>query len=103
MIQLLLGSMEMTIRMNGTSRGALERQGYMHIKVEIQSNSEFQSLTSSPNWSPEPSRLQFDLRGAHKIRFGCSTYAWQEDEINFAMALLPCPTRIGFDQNCRKN
>jgi hypothetical protein len=26
----------------------LEGQGDMHIKVEIQSNSEFQSLTSSP-------------------------------------------------------
>jgi hypothetical protein len=32
---------------------ALERQGYAHIKVEIQSNSEFQSLTSSPTQSPE--------------------------------------------------
>jgi hypothetical protein len=40
---------------------ALERQGYMHIKVDIQSNSEFQSLTLSPMWGPGPPRLQIDV------------------------------------------
>jgi hypothetical protein len=33
---------------------ALERQGDAHIKVEIQSNSKFQSLTSSPTRSSGP-------------------------------------------------
>jgi hypothetical protein len=40
---------------------ALERQGDAHIKVEIQSNSEFQSLTSSPTQSSGPPRLQIDV------------------------------------------
>jgi hypothetical protein len=31
---------------------ALERQGDAHVKVEMQSNLEFQSLTSSPTRSP---------------------------------------------------
>jgi hypothetical protein len=31
---------------------ALERQGEAHVKVEMQSNLEFQSLTSSPTRSP---------------------------------------------------
>jgi hypothetical protein len=33
-------------------KSVLERQGDAHIKVDIQSNSEFQSLTSSPTQSP---------------------------------------------------
>jgi hypothetical protein len=33
---------------------ALERQGDAHIKVEIQSNLEFKSLTSSPTQSAQP-------------------------------------------------
>jgi hypothetical protein len=36
----------------GDIKRALERQGDVHIKLEIQSNSEFQSLTSSPTQSP---------------------------------------------------
>jgi hypothetical protein len=56
---------------------ALERQGDAHIKVEIQSNSEFQSLTSSPSQSPEPPWLP--------------------------MAVVPGPNKIGFDQNYWKN
>jgi hypothetical protein len=40
---------------------ALERQGDAHIKVEIQSNSEFQSLTSSPTQSSGPPWLQIDV------------------------------------------
>jgi hypothetical protein len=40
---------------------ALERQGDVHIKVEIQSNSEFQSLTLSPTQSPETPQLQIDV------------------------------------------
>jgi hypothetical protein len=36
---------------------ALVRQRDAYIKVEIQSNLEFQSLTSRPTQSPEPSQL----------------------------------------------
>jgi hypothetical protein len=36
---------------------ALEGQGDVHIKVEIQSNSEFQSLTSSSTQSPGSPQL----------------------------------------------
>jgi hypothetical protein len=57
------------------TKKVLERQGDVHINVEIQSNSEFQSLTSSPTQSPEPPRLQIDVQDAYDIRFGCSTYA----------------------------
>jgi hypothetical protein len=39
----------------------LERQGDAHIKVEIQSNSKFLSLTSSPTQSPGPHRLQIGV------------------------------------------
>jgi hypothetical protein len=45
----------------------LERQGDAHIKVEIQSNSEFQSLTLSPTQSPGLPRLQIDVHDAYKI------------------------------------
>jgi hypothetical protein len=50
----------------------LERQGDAHIKVEIKSNSKFQSLTSSPTQSPRPPRLEIDVHDAYKIVFGCS-------------------------------
>jgi hypothetical protein len=43
---------------------ALEKQGDVHIKVMIQSNSEFQSLTSSPTQSSVPPRLQIDVQDA---------------------------------------
>jgi hypothetical protein len=77
---------------------ALERQGDAHIKVEIQSNSEFQSLTLSPTQSPGPPRLQIDVRDTHEIGFGCCIYAQKEDEINFLMTLVPGLTKFGFDQ-----
>jgi hypothetical protein len=78
---------------------ALERQGDMHIKVEIQSNSEFQSLTSHPTQSPGPPHLQIDVQDAYKTGFGRSTYAPKEGEISFPMALVPHTNRIGFDLN----
>jgi hypothetical protein len=40
---------------------ARERQRDAHIKVEIQSNSEFQSLNSSPTRSTRPPRLQINV------------------------------------------
>jgi hypothetical protein len=76
---------------------ALNRQGDAHLKVEIQSNSEFQSLTLSPTRSSGPPRFQIDLHDAYEIRFGQSTYARKEDEINFPMTLVPGPTKIKFD------
>jgi hypothetical protein len=78
----------------------LERQGDTHIKVEIQSNSEFQSMTSSLTQSPGPCWLQIDVQDAYDIRFGHSTYARKEDETRFRMAQVPGPTKIRFDQNC---
>jgi hypothetical protein len=47
------------------NKRVLERQGDAHIKVEIQSNLELQSLTSSPTQSPEPPRLQIDVQDAY--------------------------------------
>jgi hypothetical protein len=45
----------------------LERQGEAHIKVEIQSNSEFLFLTSSPTRNSTPPRIQIEVQDAHKI------------------------------------
>jgi hypothetical protein len=78
----------------------LERQGEAHIKVEIQSNSQFQSLTSTSTRSPGLPRLQIDVQHIYKIAFGRSTYAQKENETNFPMALVPGTTKIRFDQNC---
>jgi hypothetical protein len=59
----------------------------VHIKLEIQSNSEFQSLTLSPTQIPGPPQLQIDVQRTYDIGFGRSTYAWKEDEINSPMEL----------------
>jgi hypothetical protein len=56
---------------------ALERQGDAHIKMEIQYNSEFQSLTSILTRSPGPPQIQIDVQDAYDIGFGRSTYAWK--------------------------
>jgi hypothetical protein len=55
---------------------ALERQGEAHINVE------FDCETTQ---SPGPPQLQVDVQDAYKIRFGLSTYAREEDKINFPM------------------
>jgi hypothetical protein len=60
---------------------ALERQGDAHIKVEIQSNLEFQSLILSPTQSLGPPQLQIDVHDTYDIGFESSTYARKEDEI----------------------
>jgi hypothetical protein len=77
----------------------LERQGDAYIKVEIQSNSEFQSLTLSPTRSSGPPQLEIDVHDTYKIRFGRSTYAQKEEDVKFPMAPVPGPSRIRFDQN----
>jgi hypothetical protein len=76
-----------------------ERKGDANIRVEIQSNSEFRSLTSSPTQSPGPLWLHIGVQDAYEIGFGHSTYERKEDEINFPMALVPGGNKIGFDQN----
>jgi hypothetical protein len=78
-----------------------ERQEDVHIKVEIQSNWEFQSLTSSPTRSPGLPWLKIDVQDTYKVGFRRFTYARKEDEIKFPMALVPGPTKIGFDENCQ--
>jgi hypothetical protein len=80
---------------------ALQRQGDAHIKVKIQSNLEFQSLTLSPTESLGPPRLQINVQDAYEIEFARSTYARKEDVITFPMA--PVPSKIGFSQNCQNN
>jgi hypothetical protein len=72
----------------------------VHIKVEIQSNSEFQSLTSSPTQSPGPHQIQIDVQDAYQIRFGRSIYVRKEVKLTFPIALVPTPTKIGLDKNC---
>jgi hypothetical protein len=49
------------------NKRVLESQGDMHMKVEIQSNLEFQSLTSSQTWSTGPPQLQIDVQDAYEI------------------------------------
>jgi hypothetical protein len=47
----------------------LESQENTHNKVEIQVNSESQSLTLSPTRSPGPPCLQIDVQDASDLRF----------------------------------
>jgi hypothetical protein len=73
---------------------AQERQGDVHIKVEIKSNLEFYSLTSSPTQGIGPHLPQIDVQDTYKIRFGRSTYAQKENEITFPMAPMPGPNKL---------
>jgi hypothetical protein len=72
----------------------LERQGDAHIKVEVQFNSEFHCLTSSPTQNTAPPHLQINVQDAYEIRLGRSIYARKEDKIKFLMPLVPSPTKI---------
>jgi hypothetical protein len=75
----------------------LESQEDVHEKVANQSNSELQS--SSPTQSPGPARIQIDVQIAYDLYFGRSTYARKYKEINFPMALVSCPNKIGVVRN----
>jgi hypothetical protein len=75
----------------------VESQGDVHEKVANQSNSELPS--SSPTQSPGPPRIQIDFQIAYDLHFGRSTYARKSKEISFPMALVSCPTKIGFIHN----
>jgi hypothetical protein len=71
----------------------LESQGDVHEKVVNQFNSELSSLSSTQ--SPGPPRIQIDIQIAYDLHFGRSIYAQKAKEINFPMALVSCPTKIG--------
>jgi hypothetical protein len=49
------------------TKDVLESQVNMHTKVEIQSNSVLQSLTSSPTWSAGPPCLQIDVQDVYLV------------------------------------
>jgi hypothetical protein len=57
------------------TKDVLENQGDVHTKVEIPSNSELQSLTSSPTRSLGSPCLQINAQDAYHLRYGHSTYA----------------------------
>jgi hypothetical protein len=63
----------------------LESKGEVHGKVEIQSNSELQSLISSPTQSPGLHFLQINAQDAYDLQYGRSSYAWKAKEIIFSM------------------
>jgi hypothetical protein len=75
----------------------------VHIKVEIQSNSEFQCLTSSPTWNLGPPWFQINVQDAYEIGFRRSIYAQKEDAIHIPMDLVPSRTKIGFDRTFQNN
>jgi hypothetical protein len=75
----------------------LESQGDMHKKVANQSNSELLSL--SPTQSPGPPRIKIDVQIAYDLHFRRSTYVRKDKEINFPMALVSYPTKIGVVRN----
>jgi hypothetical protein len=75
----------------------LESQGDVHEKVVNQSNSELPS--SSPTQSSGPPRIQIDVQIAYDLHFGRSTYAPKAKEINFLMAPVSCPNKIGVVRN----
>jgi hypothetical protein len=75
----------------------LESQGDVHEKVANQSNLEL--LSSSPTRSPGPPYIQIDVQIAYDLRFGRSTYARKDNEINFPMAPVSCITKIGVVRN----
>jgi hypothetical protein len=80
----------------------LESQGDAHTKVKIQSNSELQSLTSSPTRSVGPSCFQIDAHDAYNLQFGHSTYAWKSKEISFLNPPVSWLTKIVLTYNSRK-
>jgi len=83
------------------TKEVLESYGYVHQEVEIQSNSEFQSL--SPTRNPGPPCIQIDVQDAYELRFGRSTHARKAKKITFPMGLVPCPTKIGVGRNHQNN
>jgi hypothetical protein len=79
----------------------LESQRDVHEKVVNQSNSELPS--SSPTRSLGPPHIQIDVQIAYNLHFRRSTYAQKAKEINFQMALVSCPTKIGVVRNHQNN
>jgi hypothetical protein len=56
-------------------------------------NSELPSL--SPTQSTRLPRIQIDIQIAYDLYFGHSTYAQKDKEINFPMAPVSYPAKIG--------
>jgi hypothetical protein len=48
----------------------MESQENMHNKVEVQSNPESRSVTSSPTQSPRPHCLQINIQDVSHLQFG---------------------------------
>jgi hypothetical protein len=79
----------------------LESQRDVHEKVGNQSNSELPSL--SPTRSPGQPCIQIDVQIAYDLRFGRSTYARKDKEINFPMEPVSCTTKVGVVRNHQNN
>jgi hypothetical protein len=62
------------------TKDVLESPRDVHSKVEIQTNSEFYSLTLSSTQSLRPPCIQIDAQDAYDLWFGHSTYAWKTNE-----------------------
>jgi hypothetical protein len=75
----------------------LESQRDVHEKVANQSISEL--LSSSATQSLGPLRIQIDVQIVYDLCFGRSTYARKAKEINFLMAPVSCPTKVGVVRN----
>jgi hypothetical protein len=67
------------------TKDVLEIPRDAHTKVEIQSNSKYKSLTSSPTQNSIPPCLQIGVQDAYDFWFGWSIYAWKAKEIIFPM------------------
>jgi hypothetical protein len=67
------------------TKNMLEIPTDMQNKVEIQTNLEFQSLTSGSTQSIGPPCIQIEFQDACDHRFGYSTIGWKNKEIRFPM------------------
>jgi hypothetical protein len=77
----------------------LETPRDVHNKVEIQTNSEFQSLILSPTQSPGLPCIQINAQYIYDLQFGRSTYAWKDKEINLPTPSVSSSTKIGVARN----
>jgi hypothetical protein len=69
-LMILLGTKEWIMEDLLDIKRVLENQGDAHTKLDIQSNSELRSLTSSTTQSSGPRCLQIDVQDAYDLQFG---------------------------------
>jgi hypothetical protein len=81
------------------TKDVLEIPRDMHNKVEIETNSEFQSLTLNPTYSPKPPSIQIDARCIKPLIWMLYIYAWKYKEISFTMQAAICSTQTGVARN----